>query len=70
MVWFGVFLIELVWLCKAWSGKLRLSRVRLEMAKLGFSLVWIGLFRLGLFWFFFISSFDKMAEKIPADKKL
>ena len=37
--------------------------VRLEMARLGFILVWVG-----LFWFYFFTCLKKMAGKIPAGK--
>ena len=50
LVRFGLVLcvlIELVRLCKAWLGWVRLGRVRLEMARFGFNLVWFGFFRLG-----------------------
>ena len=54
LVRFDVFWLELVWLCETLLGW-----DRLEMARLGFSLVWFV-----SVWF--ISLFEKMAEKIPA----
>ena len=39
------------------------------MARLGFSLVWLGLFWLGSFWFALFLGFNKMAGKIPVMKK-
>ena len=43
--------------------------VRLEMARFGFSWVWLGLFWLCSFWFVFRSLFEKKAGKIRAGKK-
>ena len=63
MVSFGVFWLDLVWLCEVCLGLVRLVWVKLEMARLGLSLAWHG-----LIWF--ISLFEKNeGENIDGEKQ-
>ena len=41
----------------------------LEMARLGFHLVWLGLFWFSKFWFGLFPCLKKIARKLPVEKK-